>query len=127
MKKPTKAERTHRLYARLAELGFSFDESSSLIRASRTLSRWGEAECNGDIQRDENTGAPWRYFGSEHQHKCATADREAGALRRITAICARAGVSFFHQQDPRGCALYVSREPMTGNNYSSNGIAVCIN
>ena len=125
MKLTTKAEKIHRLYARLAEIGFSFEESSSLIRASRALSRWGEAECNGDIQRDEKTGAPFRYFGSEHQHRCPTADREAGALRRIAAICARAGAHFYHQADPRGCSLYVGSLPMTDNNYS-NGIAVCI-
>ena len=125
MKRTTKAEKIHKLYARLAELGFTFAESSSLIRAERTLSRWGEAECNGDIQRDEKTGIPWRFFGAAHQHKCATADREAGALRRVAAICTRAGVHFFHQTDPRGCSLYVSRNPLSDNNYS-NGIAVCI-
>lgn len=124
--KPTKAERTHRLYSRLAELGFSFDESSSLIRAERTLGRWAEAECNGDIQRDENTGIPWRYFGAEHQLRAATPDREAGALRRVAAICERAGAHFYHQGDPRGCALYVAREPLTDANYSV-AVAVCIN
>ena len=125
MKRTTKAEKIHRLYSRLAELGFSFDDSSTLIRAERTLARWGEAECNGDIQRDEKTNIPWRYFGNEHQHRCATPDREAGALRRVTAICERAGAHFYHQTDPRGCSLYVSREPLTDNNYN-NGIAVCI-
>lgn len=124
MKRTTKAEKTHKLYARLAELGFSFDESSSLIRAERTLSRWAEAECNGDIQRDD-AGKPWRYYGTEHQHRCQTADRESGALRRVTAICARAGVHYYHQQDPRGCALYVSREPMTDQTYH-RALAVCI-
>lgn len=122
--KPTKAEKTHRLYARLSELGFSFAESSSLIRAERTLSRWAEAECNGDIQR-EATGLPFRYFGSEHQHRCPTADREAGALRRIEAICKRAGAHYFHQTDPRGCALYVSKEPITDQTYYRE-VAVCI-
>ena len=125
MKRTTKAEKIHRLYARLAELGFTFDESSTLIRASRALSRWGEAECNGDIQRDEATGLPFRYFGSEHQHRCPTADREAGALRRIAAICARAGAHFYHQQDPRGCALYVGKEPLTEQTYH-RALAVCI-
>lgn len=124
--KETKASRKHRLYSTLLNMGcaFTYAEASSLIRASNTLSRWSEAECNGDIQRDE-AGKPWRYYGSEHQHKCPTADREAGALRRVEHICKRAGVHFYHQQDPRGCALYVSADPLTDQNYY-HAIAVTI-
>ena len=122
--KETKAERTQKLYSSLLNLGFTFPECSTLIRASRTLSRWAEAECNGDIQRDE-AGKPWRYYGLEYQHKCPTADREAGALRRIESICNRAGAHFYHQQDPRGCALYVGSNPLTDQNYR-HAIAVCL-
>lgn len=123
--KTTKASRTHRLYSALLNLGFTFPECSTLIRASNTLSRWSEAECNGDIQRDEVTGKPWRYYGPEYYHKCPTSDREAGALRRIAAICKRAGVHFYHQQDPRGCALYVSSDPLTDQTYH-RAVAVTI-
>ena len=122
--KETKASRTHRLYSSLLNLGFTYAESSSLIRASNTLSRWAEAECNGDIQRDE-AGKPWRYYGPEHQHKCRASDREAGALRRIEFICKRAGAHFYHQQDPRGCALYVGAEPINDQNYC-HAVAVCL-
>ena len=122
--KTTKAERTQKLYSSLLNLGFTFPECSTLIRASNTLSRWAEAECNGDIQRDE-AGKPWRYYGPEYQHKCRAADREAGALRRIEAICKRAGAHFYHQGDPRGCALYVSAEPITDQTYHL-AVAVCL-
>ena len=123
--KETKASRTHRLYSSLLNLGFTYTEASSLIRASNTLSRWAEAECNGDIQRDEVTGKPWRCYGSEYQYKCRASDREAGALRRIETICKRAGVHFYHQGDPRGCALYVGLEPLNDQNYHQ-AVAVCL-
>ena len=51
------------------------------------------------------------------------ADREAGALRRVRAVCAANGLHFYHQGDPRGCALYVAREPLDGSNYT-RGFAV---
>ena len=124
MKKPTKSERQHALYSRLLSLGLTYADATTLIRAERTLSRWAEAECNGDIQRDD-AGKPWRYYGREYQHKCPTADREAGALRRVSAVCERAGIHFYHQGDPRGCALYVSAEPLTDQTYH-RAIAVCL-
>ncbi len=51
-------------------------------------------------------------------------DREAGALRRVAAICEANGLHYFHQTDPRGCTLYVSNEPLTDTNYT-NGVACC--
>lgn len=41
------------LFARLGELGFTYEESVALRRIEMTLSRWAEAECNGEIQRRE--------------------------------------------------------------------------
>lgn len=39
------------------------------------------------------------------------ADREAGALRRLANIMrAHPSLWFYHQGDPRGCALYVGRK-----------------
>lgn len=47
-------------------------------------------------------------------------------IKRIAAACKAFGLHYYHQTDPRGCALYVAREPLTGTNYSSIGIAVTI-
>jgi hypothetical protein len=44
------------LYSRLGELGFSYDEAVQLRRIEMTLSRWSEAECNGEIERNEEKG-----------------------------------------------------------------------
>ena len=51
-------------------------------------------------------------------------DREKGALARVEALCKRLDLHYYHQTDPRGCALYVSNEPLPDNAYS-NGIACC--
>ncbi len=118
--------------ARLDSAGIDIpvDDARTLRRASMTLHRWGEREC-GDgsgswIERDETTGKPFVCYdpGQGAVRRYPTADREAGALRRIQTTCERLGLHFFHQTDPRGAALYVSREPMTDCNYSSRGVAV---
>ena len=109
------------------------DEAAALRRAEKTLHRWGEGEC-GDgnnyaswsIERDETTGLPYRvvypHNGSPRQTRIP--DREKGALARVARICAARGLFYYHQTDPRGCALYISREPLTDNNYS-HGLACC--
>ena len=108
----------------------------SLLKAERTLHRWAEQECGDSndygtswcITRDETTGKPYRevYPASGKSYRTAIKDMERGALRRIAALCAENGLTYYHQTDPRGCALYVAREPLTDQNYSSIGVAVCI-
>jgi hypothetical protein len=117
--------------------GLTLAEINELRRAQMTLHRWGELECGTDhshIERDETTGRPFlvNAFGWMHdnqwvQRRTPTADREAGALRRIKAICDARGLHFFHQTDPRGVSLYIAAEPLTQENYSSRGIAVYVN
>lgn len=106
-----------------------------LRRAQMTLHRWNELEC-GDgndyaswsIERDESTGIPYLctypYNGKMRRHRIA--DREAGALKHIQSICAEHGLTYYHQTDPRGCALYISREPLHDDSYSSHGLACCL-
>jgi len=36
----------------------------------------------------------------------------------VATICKRLGAHFYHQGDPRGCALYVSAEPIKDNDYT---------
>ena len=118
--------------ARLVALGLTEEDAETLRRASRTLSRWGELEC-GDgndyaswsIERDEATGKPYfvTYPHTGKTWRRPIPDREKGALRRIALLCAGAGLSWFHQTDPRGAALYVAKEPLTDSTYT-RGIAV---
>lgn len=97
----------------------------TLRRAQMTLHRWAEEECNGTIERDEFSGIPQRRPANDYQRLAGwpIPDREAGALRRVAEVCKAAGLHYYHQTDPRGCALYVSAEPLTDQNYSTRGIA----
>jgi hypothetical protein len=138
--KTTKAEQAHLYYSRMANLGFSFDEANAIRRIEMTLQRWAELEC-GDgndyaswsVERDDATGTPYMvthpHSGESYRRKIA--DREAGALRRLQQIMAHhAGLWFFHQSDPRGCAVYIGRnEDVAGMDLSSvytRGVAACI-
>jgi hypothetical protein len=109
----------------------SLAQAETLRRAEMTLHRWAELEC-GDgndfaswaIERDEETGKPFmcRYPHAGKSSRSPIADREAGALRRVAAVCKALNCHYYHQTDPRGCALYVSAEPLTDSDYT-RGIA----
>ena len=112
------------------------DVARTLRRAQLTLHRWSEEMCNGTIQREgpDGDGKPFRVWdgsiGQDLETKrmkwgritSPTPDREAGALRRIEQVCKEAGLHFYHQTDPRGCALFVSAQPMNDTNYSQLGV-----
>lgn len=115
--------------------GVSVSEADAnvLRRIEMTLHRWAELECgNGDdykswcVSRDEQTGKPFMeyHFHDGRYARYSTSDREAGALKRLGKLCTRLGLHFYHQTDPRGCALYVSNEPLTDQDYN-RGVAVC--
>ena len=115
-------------------LTISFEDANTLRRAELTLQRWGEMECGSSsdhasysIERDEVTGLPYRciYPHTGPMRRYRVADKEKGALKRIAEVCKRNGLHYFHQTDPRGCALYVSNQPISDNDYSSRAIAVC--
>jgi hypothetical protein len=93
----------------LDRLGIYGADAHQLLRDSRVLSTWAEHECNGYIQRDDETGIPYRYYGQYMDRKYRTADREAGAIKRVHEIAARYGLTAYHQTDPRGCAVYLLR------------------
>ena len=147
--KTSKKQRLLSFYARTSALGFDAKATSNLLKIERTLSRWSEKQCNGDIERDETTGKPSGVFTTIRCERVSykIADLEAGALRRLKEItdarnaasaeeCRDSGkgredtVLFYHQTDPRGCALYLIRSSALGANnldscYSS-GLAVCL-
>ena len=106
------------------------EHARTLRRAQMTLHRWAEEMCNGTIQRDgeQGDGKPFRYYDRmwndtpQKELRHYIPDRERGALRRVEQVCKDAGLFYFHQRDPRGCALYVSNQPLNDTNYSK-GIA----
>ena len=105
--------------------------ANTLRRAQLTLHRWAELECgdgNKCIERDEKTDKPFMLYvyrsGAFADRRDPIPDRERGALKRVAEVCKELGLFYYHQTDPRGCALYVSREPLSAEDYS-RGVAVC--
>jgi len=111
------------------------DVARTLRRAQLTLHRWSEEMCNGTIQREGAdgdgkpvrvwTGQLWSFHAKRMEHterRTPCPDREAGALRRVAAVCKEAGLHFYHQTDPRGCQLYVAAFPLDHSNYD-RGVA----
>ncbi len=127
--------KTATIYTSIARIcpDVTIEDASILRRAEITLHRWAEQECGDSndhaswaIERDEKTGKPFmvRYPHKGESRRSAIHDREAGALKRVRAVCSRLGLHFFQQSDPRGCALYVSNEPLTDSDYT-RGVAIC--
>lgn len=114
-------------------MGFTYEEFVQLRRIEITLQRWGEAEANGEIQRDDRDGKPYRQFGRGNGpfKTVGICDREAGALRRLERIMARHPLLVaYHQGDCRGCNLYILHKPdvRAGEEIGSiynRGLAVC--
>lgn len=133
-------KRQAQLISRLTEAGFTWDEANAIRRIEMTLHRWAEQEC-GDgndycswsIERDEQTGIPYRcvYPHTGQMRRERIADREKGALKRLAAILSRhADWTYYHQTDPRGCAVYLVRKSdiQPGSSLNAcypNGLAVC--
>jgi len=116
----------------LYKLGFTASEAESLRRISMTLRRWHELECGIDgggqvsisVERDENE-KPFKRIqyptrAGYVDRRYPIADRESGALRRLSAIMAARNARNWHpimpqplshyvQSDPRGPALYILR------------------
>lgn len=133
------------LFTRLQELGFSYDEAVQLRRIEMTLHRWSEAECNGEIEREgedqwarpQRNSKAWINGTALKRHSWPVADRERGAIQRLEVILKRhPALLYYHQSDPRGCALYIVNKPglveggpnelrrWLSENYN-RGVAVC--
>jgi len=108
-------------------IDLSFEDMDTLRRAEMTLHGWYEKECgtgNGCIERDETTKKTY-WLNSTSMKRYPIADRETGALRRISEVCKRNGLEYYIQGDCRGAALYIGREKLNNSNYTSAGFCVC--
>ena len=133
------------LSKRLESLDINLADQDRLRKIEMTLSRWSERECNGEIERDEVTGkmfASYEYNGpgGYGRSRFAIADKERGALKRLAAVMAKySHLWYYHQGDPRGCALYVgrwadvgisagaaARKPEMPAGLYTRGVAVCL-
>jgi hypothetical protein len=142
----TKAQRTARFFRSLEMIGIDYQTADKLRLIERTLHRWAELECGDSneysswaIERDEETEKP--YFvrhvyahgqGKDRTYRTPTADREKGALKRLEAIMANfPDLVYYHQGDPRGCALWLVPKDRLSNgdrldSVYTRGVACCI-
>lgn len=121
---------------RLRSLGVSLDDALALRRIEMTLHRWSERECNGEVERDDETNKTYAISasyinGTGKYQRWPTSDRKTGALKRLEAIIAHyPALVAYHQGDPRGCALWIvcKSDIHTGEKLDAvytRGIAVC--
>lgn len=89
----------------------------SLHRAAKRLHRWYEHECNGVIQRDDDTGKPYWYSSVTGKRLGVAYDVERAAHTTIARVCSELGLYYYLQTDPRGGTLYISNEPLDCQNY----------
>lgn len=142
--------RNHDCLGRLQLAGITWEDACSLRRISMTLHRWHELECGdgndhgswcitrggkdkgGAFEYDDD-GAPFMEYHAHNANSpryTRVADRERGALKRLSKIMARyPALSFYIQGDPRGCALYILRPGDVPNGgkadaFYNNGVAV---
>jgi hypothetical protein len=134
MRRNDKRERIAMMHDRLSRLGVSYHDQEALRRIEMALSRWGERECNGEVERDETTGKVFATYNREGPgpiKRYPTADKEAGALRRLAKIMASyPSLLAYHQGDPRGCSLYIVKadDVKPGESLDcvyTRGVAVC--
>lgn len=122
-----------RVYALAELLNLEADDILFLTKIERTLQRWAERESGNStdsmaywVEVDDD-GKAWEVrdiWGINKQFRHRIPNMEASALRRLSAFCKDKGLYAYHQSDPRGCQLYISRtRELTPENYT-DGVAV---
>ena len=106
LNKADKAKYHERERRAFDKYGISNKDFYKLCLIENTLNNWYCEECNGTIQRDEETDKPIRAAGTEYQYQIK--DLENGAKKRARRICQKySGIYLYWQGDPRGCSLYI--------------------
>lgn len=100
-------------------LGLSRLDTAHALRIAQTLHTWAVHECNGTKQSEDREVSPgvweptgrWHWYNPDTGRKCGrTANLEAGAIKRLAALCERNGLNFEHQGDPRGYVVKIIKD-----------------
>jgi len=98
----------------IKKLGLSAYRWNQLRRAEMALHAWAEKECNGEIQREDESGRPRRYglsqYGDFTERGEFIPDSEAHYLKEAKRHAKAAGLMIYHQGDCRGCSLYLYKQ-----------------
>jgi hypothetical protein len=77
-----------------------------LLKLSKKLSKLDIDSCNGDITEDIYN------------------DSVCKITIKINKICDTLSLFWYHQTDPRGVSLYISKVLLTSDNYNTTGVAI---
>ena len=106
-------------FATARSLGLNNFNTRAILRIAQTLQTWAVHECNGTKQAEEKqlpdgTWQPtgrWHWYNPNTGNRCGrTPNLEAGALKRLQAICTDSGIGYEHQGDPRGYCLKIIKD-----------------
>ena len=113
---------TQRLQHITNALGLDVSDVRHLLTQEKFLHSWHEKECGNDygcIQWEDVNGTERPFWLSNRNYKTSPMrDNYIPRRARLAEWCAERGLHFYIQPDPRGCALYVSRQPIPENNYT---------
>lgn len=124
------------VYRSRLNVAMTMGDAHRLRRDALILNRSHELSCGTgrcapkgytvSTETDEETGSVFkRYEGPGRSDLVPTKDLVTPALKRIEMICARYGLHYYEQTDPRGMPLYIGTEPLDSINYTS-GSAVAV-
>lgn len=98
------------------EMGLNKNEYNRLRRTSQALHRANEDSAMGSKE--------WRhrkdYYNAPYEEKHYKKD-VGEAFKKAKTKALNKALHYYHQQDPRGTALYVSKERMKDTDYSTKG------
>lgn len=108
---------------RMVREGMDVETARLVLRDAATVQRWAEAECNGEIQRDDNGENPERVYGHSirsvwHETRFKVPDRDAQAQARIRKRMPRGFAAVF-QGDPRGACVKILTPSGDGDSWET--------
>ena len=125
----SRREHVTRYHTAMSAAGFTYEEADRIRRDAERLHTWAEHECNGDIERDEETGKTFRTYnhsgpGPIKRYPCR--DTETPATKRIETTAAARGYKAMFQGDPRGWPVEICKPEDVKDAHNYNGISVPI-
>lgn len=105
------------------ELGVSIPIIQALGKYAKKLHELYEIQCNGS-DREKFRHEAWKDYQDYSNRALDYTNNSVEVLQqKATSLAAENGLNLYHQTDPRGMSIYISREALDSSNYD-NGRAV---